>query len=124
MDFQSFADNFSDGESGVEGAKGVLKNHLHLAPQGAELSLGKRKNLSPVKLHASGGGRDEFENRATDGRLPASTLTHEADSLTCLDGKRNIIHGTDVTHLASEYAALYGEPCAKILNLEQRHRRS
>lgn len=40
MDFEGFSEGGADGEAGIEGAVGVLEDHLHAFAKGAELAFG------------------------------------------------------------------------------------
>jgi len=121
MNFQRLTDNLADGEAGVQRPERILKNHLHLATQGAELAFRKREDFAAIEFHEAGGRWDQLQDRAADRGLAAPAFADEADGFSGFDGERDIVHRADVPDLAAHHAAQHGKPSAKILNLQQRH---
>jgi hypothetical protein len=121
MNLEGLGNNLPDGEAGIEGTVGILKNHLHLAPERAEVAFGEGEDVSAFKCDAARGGRGELENGAAHGGFPATALADKADRLAGLDSEGDVVNGTDVAGFSSQNASDNGKPSAQISNLQQGH---
>ncbi|MNY09689.1 hypothetical protein D3C86_1426210 [compost metagenome] len=83
-------DVFGNGHMGKQGV--VLKQHTDIAA----MNRGARGRLA-ADHDFTRGGIDEPRNHAKAGRFPASARTEKRQDFPCLDGKRNIIDGNDLT---------------------------
>ena len=85
----------------IEGSERILKDHLHLSTQRAQLLPAQPPHLDH---RAIGGPHEDLPARRLDGphdaprggRLPAAAFSHEAESLSFVDVKVDAVHRADV----------------------------
>ena len=75
VDGEGFFDDGTDLHAGVEGADGVLEDHLQVFPEGAEVALAEGEDLAVVVEGLAAGGAEEFEEGAGDGGFAAAAFT-------------------------------------------------
>ena len=91
MKDQRLGHQVAHGHPRVERAVGVLKDDLQVPAKFPERASVRCAYVAAVKHDASGRGRYEPKHAASDGRLAASRLTDEAESLTLADAERNAV---------------------------------
>ncbi len=95
MNFKRFGENGSDAETRIEGVVGVLKNHLNLFSVGAEVGTSEGTDGLTLVGNGTGGGIDEADDGATEGRLARTAFADEAEGGTLFDGEGNIVESFD-----------------------------
>jgi hypothetical protein len=121
VDGEGFIDDGTDLHAGVEGAYGVLEDHLQVFAKGAEFALAEGKDFSVVVKGLAAGGAEEFEEGAGDGGFAAPAFTDEAQGLAVFDVEADVIDGFDDVLAASEPAAANGEVDFEVLDAEKCH---
>ena len=119
MNIDSFADDLLDGHARIEGAVGVLKDHLEFAPAGAQFGAVQLANILAVKMNRTGGGFEQADDRAPERGLATTAFAHEAEGLTRLKFEANVVHCFDVRFHTAEEPMLYGKMNLEVVNLEE-----
>src|SRR5215210_1937815 len=98
----------------------ILEDHLHPAPERAQLALVERRDVLAVEGDPSGGRLVQAEDCAADGRLPAARLAHEPERLAALDVERDAVDRLDVADVPVEdEPALDREPDLDVVERDQ-----
>ena len=92
LDAQSFGDRFVDRLTGIERARRILEDHLHLAPVAAQRGVVVLEGRA-AKPHLTFHGLLETEDRAGERRLPAAGLADERENLSGLDVEVDAVDG-------------------------------
>ena len=115
---QWFAHDVADGHAWVERRVRILKDHLHVLPQPAELLASQVREVGAFEVNVAGGGRQEANDDAPERRLAAPRLADQAERLPGRDGEIDAIDGVD--DAASEQAATRREVLDQLLDPHQR----
>src|SRR5205085_1608775 len=99
---QRLADDPPDAVPRVERGERILEDHLHAPPQGSELAFAERRDVAAVEDDSAAGRPVEPQDRAADGRLPATRLADEAERLAAADRQRHVVDGADVADVPVE----------------------
>src|SRR5258705_2881421 len=81
----------------------VLEDHLHLAPQGAQLGAAHLGDIAPVEHDTPAARVGQPQHRASDRGLAAAGLADEADGLVFPEIKAHAIHRRDHAPLAGQH---------------------
>jgi len=81
--------------AGVEGAVGVLEDHLHLTAQAPQVRALGAGDVLAVELDAAAGRLEELEHRAAGGGLAAAGLPHQAEGLALAQLQGDAVDGLD-----------------------------
>jgi hypothetical protein len=119
MNFERFGENGADAEARIEGVIGVLKNHLNLFSVGAEFGTSEGTDGLALVGNGTGGGIDEADDGATEGRLARTAFADEAEGGTLFDGEGNIVEGFDHTGLALKESRFDGKVDGEIGDLKE-----
>ena len=125
VELERIADDLADALPGIERGVGVLKDHLHVAPQRPQGPLGELGELDALELDRPGSWLEELKDRAGERRLAASGLADEAERLALGDGERDPVHRLHCADLAiDDHAGLDREVLRDVLHFEERARAS
>jgi hypothetical protein len=103
---QRLGDNLLNSSPGIKGSIRVLKNNLHISPDGTHLLVVKFTDILAFEEYFSLAGFNQSQNGPGRGRLPASTLTHQTHTLSYIQGKAYPIDCIDIAHGLGEDASL------------------
>jgi hypothetical protein len=87
VDDQRLGDDRTHVEARIERRKRVLKDHLHVAPLGAQRGGAEGQQIRTVEYDLSRSRLDEPQDGAPQGRLSATGLPHHAECLAVSQGK-------------------------------------
>ena len=76
----------ADAHIAVERAVGVLKHHLHIAPQRAKLPVRQVRDVPPGKFDRARRRLDHAQERAQKRRFAAAGFARDAERLTLVHG--------------------------------------
>src|SRR5487761_463492 len=99
VDGQRVADDGADPPPGVEGAVGVLEDHLEPAAIGPQPAAGEIGEVDTVEDHAARGQRVQPGDAPGQRRLATAGLAHQAERLTAADLDADAVHGMDAADL-------------------------
>ena len=123
VDFHGLGEGLEDGEAGVEGAEGVLEDHLDFAAEGEEGALVHGGDVDAAVEDASGGGGLELDEGAGDGGFSGAAFADEADGFSCWEGEADVVDGGDAAFFAAEEEAAHdGEGDGEVFDLEEGRR--
>src|SRR5439155_4777199 len=118
---QRFSDDPSHAVTWVERRVWVLEDHLHAPPYQSHLAVPQLRDVAPVEDDPPGRRLVETEDRATDGRLPASRFTHQPDGFASFDRQRDVVDCPNVAHVPVEHKpALDRKVDLEVLDLDER----
>ena len=121
MNLQRLADDLKNREPRIQRSERVLENHLHLPPIMPELPLAQRQQTFSLEHHLARRRRNELQQRAPDGRLPAPALADEPDRRARLDGKGHPVHCLHIPRVPAEDAGADGKINLEVTDFEQWH---
>jgi hypothetical protein len=119
MNLQGLTDDLANGQPRIQRAEGILKNHLDLTPERAELRLAHREDVRSLISNDPGRRRRELQERSPNSRFPTPALTDQSNRLPSLDGKRYPVDRSDFPGAMAKDAPVNRKPRAKILDLKK-----
>ena len=119
MHGKGLGESLLDGEPGVKGGVGILKDDLHALAVGKHGVGVEGGEVRTVVSDGTGSGRDEEKDGPADGGLAAAGFSHEAEGLSFGDGEVYAVHGLYGLARLAEEAAAGGEVDAEVLDLEE-----
>jgi len=117
MDEHPLFDCRAHPHSGVQGGIGVLKDHLHLAPEPSHGLLGQMSDFPAVEIDRACRGFDEAQQCPSQGGLAATALPYQAQGLALPDREIDPVHGPQRSGGPSEDAGPYGKRLLQTLGL-------
>src|SRR5690606_15321329 len=98
----------------------ILEYHLHLAAQGATLTLAlEGGEIDPLEEDLAGIGRIETRNRTGYGGLAGARLPHQTEGLPFEDLEADVVAGPHVLAAAREDGILGDKPQVHVLHPRQ-----
>src|SRR5438132_11498640 len=97
VDGEAFTDSIANPHPRVERTKGILEDDLHLTMHALGAEAVAARELLALKPDLAGGGWDQADQRASQGRFPAARLAHQADGFTRSDVEVHAVDGMNVT---------------------------
>ena len=120
---QQLADDRAHGHVRIQRGIRILKDHLHLRAQGAQLLFAQRCNIRSLQKDFAGGRLVKAYNRARERGFAASGFAHETKAFAFKNIQRNMVYRLDVLHRTPEHTVRKGtfdrEPLADILHLDE-----
>ena len=95
MNEERLRNDVLDAEAGIERAKGILKNDLHVAAEAAHFGASSGEQVVPFEMDAAGSGLDEAEDEASESAFAGTGLADQAESFAGFDGERDVVDGAD-----------------------------
>ena len=120
VDFQRLGEDLKYGEPRVERVVGVLKNHLHFAPQRLEPGRSQLAKVLIFVSDAAGCGAHELKDGFADGGLATATFADQADGGAFGDVEAYTIHGLDVRQGFAQQRTACGEPDLEVADAQKR----
>ncbi len=99
---QGVADRLLHGHRRVEGGVRVLEHHLDVLAERAQPAPAQLGEVLVLERDRAGGGRGESEERAAQGRLPASALPDQPHDLAAPQLQVDAVDGLDGAGVAAE----------------------
>ena len=93
VDLQRLLEDLPHFHARIERRKGILENHLHVAPDSRDIAFGQ---LCPVELDGAPGRIVELQNCAPRRGLAAAGFTNQPDRLALMYRERDVVDGTDI----------------------------
>jgi hypothetical protein len=121
VNIECFADDLLDGQAGVKGTGGVLKDHLEMStllPQ--RLALEGQKIMT-VESNPACDGFDEPDDRAAKRGFAATALSYQPQGFTGRHLEVDAINGFDELNRFSKPPTLNGEPDLEIGHFKEFH---
>jgi hypothetical protein len=123
-DQQWLPHNVKQVHTGVERSKGILKDHLHITPQQANLALWQRSQID--NLAGLGAKQDlprsrlkRAQNAPGCGSLTTATLTYQAQRFSFIDEETNVVNSTNVPNKLPSETLLDGEILLEVLYFQE-----
>ncbi len=79
-----------------------MEDHLHVAPQGAQLRILQMADVAPLQGDLPAGRLEETDQQPGRRALAASRLTDDRERLATLDGKGHPVYRLNRTYLAAQ----------------------
>ncbi len=90
---QWLCDDVAHGHARIQGAVGVLENHLHAPSQGPKARLGQRADLTVPQMDRTGRHRFQSDDRASGRGLAAARLTNQPERFARFQMEIDAVHG-------------------------------
>src|SRR5215470_1292192 len=125
VDQERLADQIEQGHARVERREWILEDHLHLAPDRAQLGLAERGEVDHRAVRQPHGdlaaGRiDRSEDAPRRGGLAAAALTDQAQGLALVDVKVDAVDRAHVAHRPLQEALADGKELSQPRDTQQR----
>ena len=92
VDIQPLGNDVRDRHAGVQAGVRVLVDDLHFLGEGHPLLFREVGGLLPLKQDTPFRGRVQADDSAPEGGFPAAGFPHQAQRLSLLNGKRDVVH--------------------------------
>src|SRR5262249_21523383 len=109
VDLQRLADDVARRHARIERRERILKNDLHLAPVGAQLPLGKMRDVPPGDPDRAGGRLDQAQHGPGESRLAAAAFADEPESLAARNREAHAVERQNLPDRPAQQALLHGE---------------
>jgi hypothetical protein len=92
-------------EAGVDGAKGVLKDHLHVPSEAPEVLLSGGEDILPFVEDLPLVGALQTEEKTSESALAGAAPPHETETLSFFESDAHVLEDPHLAALAEEAAA-------------------
>ena len=120
MDAQRFGDDLAHGHARIETGERILKDDLHIAPQGPHGRDRLALDGTTEPDHLPFGDRHETQNGACERRLAAARLADDAERFACAQLEIDAIDCTQEL-LARKESLAHRKPHTQFVQGEQRY---
>mmetsp|Transcript_22890 Transcript_22890/g.38351 ORF Transcript_22890/g.38351 Transcript_22890/m.38351 type:complete len:434 (+) Transcript_22890:3121-4422(+) len=105
---------------GVQRGKGILKDHLHIDPRGAQIAITQRHDVLAVQHDRAFLRIHQAQDRPTRCGFAKAAFAHKAQGLALVDGKGQVLDRMNIGHKTAKEAALDRKARGETLDLQQR----
>src|SRR4249920_773217 len=119
MDPERLGDDVPDRHARVQRGVRILEDDLDVPPDRPHLPALQPRDVLTVEDDLPGGRFEELQDGATEGRLAAAGLTHDAERLARADGQADSVDGPDLADGALEKAGLDRKVLDELVDSEQ-----
>ncbi len=114
-----FGQDLSDGMARIQRFHGILKDHLQLTPERAQLRLAERSKFAVLKGNVAGSRPEEAHNAFAQGGFAAAGFADQSDGFTRLERQADAVNGPVPLGSPSKKAGTNGEVHTQIPNLKE-----
>ena len=122
VDIEGFADDILDRAAGIQGAEGILEDHLEPSPALAEGGAFEAGDVFALETDLARSRFEEPNYGAAESRFSAAALADETDGFARPDRQADIVHRVDLIGGPAEEAGADREADFQVTDFQDVHR--
>lgn len=123
VDVEGFTDDILHRAAWIQGAEGILEDHLESTAAVAKSGAFEAGDVLPVKVNMTGGGLEQPDDGPAEGCFSTTAFPDEADGLAGVNHEADIIDGMDLFPGAAEQWGGDREGDLEITDFQEAHLR-